>query len=203
VVDHRLGDLFRVGTRVLPGKPGEEAESAREAVRQARQGQAVAVAIPADPGMHELTSLLLDLAGDDLDLVEVPGITAGVASAAILGAPLGSSHAVITPAERTPWHVTEAQVRAAASADLVLTFSVPPGHPAGRRLGTVLSILREHRPARTPVAVLRDAHRVDQRIQLTTLGELTDRELAEHSMLVVGSSHTKVVAGRMVTRDES
>jgi cobalt-precorrin 5A hydrolase/precorrin-3B C17-methyltransferase len=198
-----LGDLFRVGTRVLPGKPGEEAESAREAVRQARQGQAVAVAIPADPGMHELTSLLLDLAGDDLDLVEVPGITAGVASAAILGAPLGSSHAVIIPAERTPWHVTEAQVRAAASADLVLTFSVPPGHPAGRRLGTVLSILREHRPARTPVAVVRDAHRVDQRIQLSTLGELADRELDEQSMLVVGSSHTKVVAGRMVTRDES
>jgi cobalt-precorrin 5A hydrolase/precorrin-3B C17-methyltransferase len=198
-----LGDLFRVGTRVLPGKPGEEAESAREAVRQARQGQAVAVAIPADPGMHELTSLLLDLAGDDLDLVEVPGITAGVASAAILGAPLGSSHAVIIPAERTPWHVTEAQVRAAASADLVLTFSVPPGHPAGRRLGTVLSILREHRPARTPVAVVRDAYRVDQRIQLSTLGELADRELDEQSMLVVGSSHTKVVAGRMVTRDES
>ena len=198
-----LGDLFRVGTRVLPGKPGEEAESAREAVRQARQGQAVAVAIPADPGMHELTSLLLDLAGDDLDLVEVPGITAGVSSAAILGAPLGSSHAVITPAERTPWQVTEAQVRAVASADLVLTFSVPPGHPAGRRLGTVLSILREHRPARTPVAVVRDAHRVDQRIQLSTLGGLTDRELDEQSMLVVGSSHTKVVAGRMVTRDES
>jgi len=198
-----LGDLFRVGTRVLPGKPGEEAESAREAVRQARQGQAVAVAIPADPGMHELTSLLLDLAGDDLDLVEVPGITAGVASAAILGAPLGSSHAVIIPAERTPWHMTEAQVRAAASADLVLTFSVPPGHPAGRRLGTVLSILRAHRPARTPVAVVRDAHRVDQRIQLSTLGELADRELDEQSMLVVGSSHTKVVAGRMVTRDES
>ncbi len=67
----------------------------------------------------------------------------------------------------------------------------------------MLSILREHRPARTPVAVVRDAHRVDQRIQLSTLGELADRELAEQSMLVVGSSHTKVVAGRMVTRDES
>src|SRR4029077_4689427 len=103
------------------------AERPREAFRQAREGQAGAVATPADPGMHELTSLLLDLAGDDLDLVEVPGITAGGASAAILGAPRGSSHAWIPPAERPPWHVTEAQVRAAASADLVLTFSAPPG----------------------------------------------------------------------------
>jgi cobalt-precorrin 5A hydrolase/precorrin-3B C17-methyltransferase len=163
----------------------------------------VAVAIPADPGIHELTSLLLELAGDDLDVVEVPGITAGVASAAILGAPLGSSHAVITPAEHTPWPVTEAQLGAAAAADLVLTFCVPPGHPAGRRLGAVLSILREHRPAATPVAVVRDAHRVDQQVHLTTLGDLADRELAEQSMLVVGSSHTKVVAGRMVTREEN
>jgi len=71
-----LEDLFRVGTRVLPGKPGEAAESAREAIRQARQGHAVAVAIPASPGVHELTSLLLELAGDDLDVVQVPGITA-------------------------------------------------------------------------------------------------------------------------------
>jgi cobalt-precorrin 5A hydrolase/precorrin-3B C17-methyltransferase len=198
-----LGDLFRVGTRVLPGKPGEEAESAREAVRQARQGHAVAVAIPADPGMHELTSLLLELAGDDLDVVEVPGITAGVASAAILGAPLGSSHAVITPAEHTPWPVTEAQLRAAAGADLVLTFCAPPGHPAGQRLAAVLSILREYRPAHTPVAVVRAAHRVDQRTHISTLGDLVERELAEQSILVVGSSHTKVVAGRMLTREES
>jgi cobalt-precorrin 5A hydrolase / cobalt-factor III methyltransferase / precorrin-3B C17-methyltransferase len=198
-----LGDLFRVGTRVLPGKPGEGAESAWEAIRQARRGHAVAVAIPADPGMHELTSLLLDLAGDDLDVVEVPGITAGVASAAILGAPLGSSHAVIIPAEHTPWPVTEAQLRAAAGADLVLTFCAPPDHLAGQRLGAVLTILREYRPPDTPVAVVRDAHRVDQRIHLTTLGDLQDRELAGQSMLVVGSSHTRVVAGRMVTREES
>jgi cobalt-precorrin 5A hydrolase/precorrin-3B C17-methyltransferase len=197
-----LGDVFRAGTRVLAGKPGEDEECGREAVRHAREGHAVAIAFPADPGMHALASLVLDLAGDDVDLVEVPGVTAGLASAAVLGAPLGSSHTVIAPGEHTPWPVTEAQVRAAAEADLVVTFCVPPGNPAGQRLRAVLSIMRQHRPGHTPVAVVRDPYRADHRVQLGTLADLEAGELAERSVLVVGSSHTRVVAGRMVTRED-
>jgi cobalt-precorrin 5A hydrolase / precorrin-3B C17-methyltransferase len=80
-LDH-VGDLLGAGTRVLSGPPGEEGDRAREAVRQARLGRAVAVAFPADPGMRAVASLLLDLAGDDIDVVQVPGITADLACGA-------------------------------------------------------------------------------------------------------------------------
>ncbi len=197
----QVADLLRPGTRVLGGAPGSEAPSVQEAVREARQGRAVAIAFPADPGAYALASLALSLAARDIDVVEVPGITASQASSAVLGAPLGSSNAVISPGERTPWPVIEAQVRAAAAADFVLTFCMPPGKPEDARLEEVLGIARQYRDACTPVAVVPDAQRAEQQVRLATLGALEAYEVAEQSILVIGSSRTQIAGGRMVTPD--
>ena len=197
----QVADLLRPGTRVLGGPPGTEAASVQDAVREARQGRAVAIAFPADPGAYALASLALSLAAEDIDVVEVPGITASQASSAVLGAPLGSSNAVISPGEQTPWPVIEAQVRAAAEADFVLTFCMPSGKPEDSRLEEVLSLARQYRGPGTPVAVVRDAQRAEQQVRLATLGALEAYEVAEQSILIIGSSRTRIVGGRMVTPD--
>ncbi len=72
-----VADLLRTGTRVIRAEPGEEEARGREAVRQARQGHAAAVVFPADPGLHPLASLLQELAGDEADVVRVPGVVSG------------------------------------------------------------------------------------------------------------------------------
>jgi cobalt-precorrin 5A hydrolase / cobalt-factor III methyltransferase / precorrin-3B C17-methyltransferase len=203
----QLADLLRPGTRLLraaagvPGADGPEvaAQPVRQAVQAARQGHAAAIAFPADPGAHALASLALTLAGTDIDVVEVPGITASQACSAALGAPLGGSNAVLAPAPGTPWAVTEAQVRAAAEADFVLTFCLPPGKPEDARLEEVLGIARRWRGPGTPVAVVRETAGGPSRVRLTTLGDLEAYEVAEQSILVIGSSRTRVVGGRMVT----
>jgi cobalt-precorrin 5A hydrolase / precorrin-3B C17-methyltransferase len=69
-----VADLLRSGTQVIRAKPGEEEVSGREAVWQARQGHAVAVVFPADPGLHPLADLLQELAGAETDVVRVPGV---------------------------------------------------------------------------------------------------------------------------------
>jgi cobalt-precorrin 5A hydrolase / precorrin-3B C17-methyltransferase len=69
-----VADLIRTGTEVLRSEPGEELVSIRQAVAEARQGRAVAVALPAEPGMDVLASLARDLAKDDIDVIEVPGV---------------------------------------------------------------------------------------------------------------------------------
>jgi cobalt-precorrin 5A hydrolase/precorrin-3B C17-methyltransferase len=198
----QVGDLLRPGTRILPGA-GDGAACSREAIRQARLGHAVGITFPADPGMHELAGLVLSQAGDDIDVVEVPGITAALAASAVLGAPLGGSHAVISPGEHTSWAVTEAQVRAAAEAGFVLTVCLPPGKADEPRLDMVLAVLRQYRAADTPVAVVRDAHRSDQRIFLSTLGALVPAQADEHDIVIVGTASTRVVAGRMITLDDA
>jgi cobalt-precorrin 5A hydrolase/precorrin-3B C17-methyltransferase len=196
----QVSELVRPGTQILPGA-GDGTACSREAIRQARLGHAVAITFPADPGMHELAGLVLSLAGSDIDVVEVPGITAAHAASAVLGAPLGRSNAVISPGEHTSWAVTEAQVRAAAEAGFVLTVCLPPGKVDEPRLDMVLAVLRQYRAADTPVAVVRDAHGAEQRIFLGTLGALEPGQADEYSVIIVGSPSTRVVAGRMVTLD--
>jgi cobalt-precorrin 5A hydrolase / precorrin-3B C17-methyltransferase len=197
----QVGDLLRPGTRILPGA-GDAAACSQQAIHLARLGHAVAITFPADPGMHEVAGLVLSLAGDDIDVVEVPGITAPLAASAVLGAPLGGSNAVISPGEQTSWAVTEAQVRAAAEAGFVLTVCLPPGKADEPRLDMVLAVLRQYRAADTPVAVVRDAHRAGQQIFLSTLGALEPSQAGEHSIIIVGTASTRVVAGRMITLDD-
>ncbi len=197
----QVGDLLRPGTRILPGA-GNAAACSQEAIRQARLGHAVAITFPADPGMHEVAGLVLSLAGADIDVVEVPGVTAALAASAVLGAPLGGSNAVISPGEHTSWAVTEAQVRAAAEAGFVLTVCLPPGKADEPRLDMVLAVLRQYRAADTPVAVVRDAHRADQQVSLSTLGALEPCQADEQSIIIVGTASTRVVAGRMITLDD-
>ena len=70
----QVADLLRTGTRVIRAEPGEEEGRGREAVQQARRGYAAAVVFAADPGLHPLASLLEELAGDEADVLRVPGI---------------------------------------------------------------------------------------------------------------------------------
>jgi cobalt-precorrin 5A hydrolase/precorrin-3B C17-methyltransferase len=73
----QVADLLRSGTRVIRAEPGEEEARGREALQQARLGHAVAVVFPADPGLHALAGLLEELAGDDVDVLRVPGVVSG------------------------------------------------------------------------------------------------------------------------------
>ena len=70
----QVADLLRTGTRVIRAEPGDEEERGREAVQQARRGYAAAMVFAADPGLHPLASLLEELAGDEADVLRVPGI---------------------------------------------------------------------------------------------------------------------------------
>jgi cobalt-precorrin 5A hydrolase/precorrin-3B C17-methyltransferase len=94
-VDH-VRDLLRVGTRILANRPGEELACAREAVRQAQRGHAVAIAFPGGADVRALSDLVADLARADIDVVHVPGITADPGLADVAGSPLEDYNSVIS-----------------------------------------------------------------------------------------------------------
>lgn len=198
----RVGDLLRPGTRVLAAGPGEEEACAAAAVREARRGHAVTLAGSGDASAYTLASHAAGLAGEDIDLIGVPGITATGVAAALLGAPLGNDTAVISLSGRTPWEVNERRVRAAAQADFVVTFRNPRGRGTGGQLAAALAILGEHRPPDTPAAVVRDADRPGQQVRFLTLAELDPQVADNHGIVIVGSTSTRVIAGRMVTPDD-
>jgi cobalt-precorrin 5A hydrolase / precorrin-3B C17-methyltransferase len=196
----QVADLLRPGTRVLASGLGAEQERAAEAVAQARAGRAVALIGSGDAGVYAMGSPALDLAGDDIDVTVVPGVTAALAVAAVLGAPLGHDHVMISLSDlHTAWPVIERRVTAAADGDLVTCFYNPASRKRDWQLRRARELLAARRPPGTPVGWVRDASRPGQSAGITTLAEFDPLLIDMHTLVVVGSSRTRVQAGRMVT----
>lgn len=196
----QIRDLLRPGTRVIESGLGAEEERARTAVAEARAGHAVALIGSGDAGVYAMASPALAEASDDIDVVGVPGVTAALAAAAILGAPLGHDHVSISLSDlHTPWEVIERRVRAAAEADIIVTFYNPRSRGRDWQLPKALSILAEHREPGTPVGVVRNASRPDGSSRLTTLAGLDPATVDMMTVVTVGNTATREIAGRMVT----
>ncbi|MFF4897641.1 precorrin-3B C(17)-methyltransferase [Streptomyces sp. NPDC001068] len=196
----QIRDLLRPGTRVLESGLGAEEERARTAVAEARAGHAVALIGSGDAGVYAMASPALAEASDDIDVVGVPGVTAALAAGAVLGAPLGHDHVSISLSDlHTPWEVIERRVRAAAEADIVVTFYNPRSRGRDWQLPKALAILAGHREATTPVGVVRNASRPDESSRVTTLGEMDPAWVDMMTVVTVGNTATRNIAGRMVT----
>ena len=196
----QIRDVLRPGTRVLRSGLGDEEKRATSAVAEARKGHAVALVGSGDAGVYAMASPALAIAGADIDVVGVPGVTAGLAAAALLGAPLGHDHVIMSLSDlHTPWEVIERRIRAAAEGDFVVAFYNPRSQDRDWQLGAALEILARHRAPETPVGVVHDAFRPGQRVLVTTLADIDPGVADMRSVVIVGSASTRVIAGRMVT----
>ncbi len=196
----RVRHLLRPGTEVLTMPLGDEVARAEAAIAEARSGGAVSLVSSGDVGVYAMASPALELAGEDVDVVVVPGITAAQAAASLLGSPLGHDHCSISLSDLlTPWPVIERRVLAAAEGDFVVSLYNPRSRGRDWQLGKVKEMLLAGRPPDTPVGIVRDAYRPTQRVDLTDLASLRPEEVDMLTVVVVGSSQTRLVAGRMVT----
>ena len=196
----RIRHLLRPGTRVLTLPLGEEVERAEKALAEARAGGSVALVSSGDVGVYAMGSPALELAEEDVEVIVVPGITAAQAAASLLGSPLGHDHCSISLSNLlTPWEVIENRVRAAALGDFVISLYNPRSKGRDWQLGKVQKILLEHRPPDTPVGIVRDAYRPTQGVVVTDLASLRPEDVDMLTLVLVGNSQTRLVAGKMVT----
>jgi cobalt-precorrin 5A hydrolase/precorrin-3B C17-methyltransferase len=196
----RIRHLLRPGTRVLTLPLGEEVERAEKALAEARAGGSVALVSSGDVGVYAMAAPALELASDDVEVIVVPGITAAQAAASLLGSPLGHDHCAISLSNLlTPWEVIENRLRAAALGDFVISLYNPRSKGRDWQLGRVQKILLEYRPPDTPVGIVRDAYRSTQSILVTDLASLRPEDVDMLTVVLVGSSQTRLVAGKMVT----
>ncbi|MGH9151177.1 MAG: precorrin-3B C(17)-methyltransferase, partial [Acidimicrobiales bacterium] len=199
----QAGDLLTPAHELVRSPIGREVERARAALERAGGGRSVAVVCSGDAGVYAMASVVLELAGEvapGLDIEVVPGVTASLAAAAVLGAPLGHDHVSISLSDLlTPWDVIESRLRAAADADLVVALYNPRSNGRDWQLEAARKILLCARPEPTPVGVVTDAGRPGQRAEVTTLGDLDPADVGMTTCVVIGSSATAVVDGRMVT----
>ncbi|CAN5711701.1 MAG: precorrin-3B C(17)-methyltransferase [Rubrobacteraceae bacterium] len=196
----RIRHLLRPGTKVLTPPLGNEVERAELALAEARAGGSATLVSSGDVGVYAMASPVLELAGEDVDVVVVPGVTAAQAAASLLGSPLGHDHCSVSLSDLlTPWAVIQSRIMAAAEGDFVVSLYNPRSKGRDWQLGKVKEILLGHRPPDTPVGIVRDAYRPAQQVILTDLASLRPEDVDMLTTVIVGSSQTRVVAGRMVT----
>ncbi|MCS0603396.1 precorrin-2 C(20)-methyltransferase [Streptomyces sp. LP11] len=191
----------------VPERPGQvrhgsdnrvEAERAEFALELARRGRRVAVVSGGDPGVFAMATAVLEAASQpeylDVPVRVLPGVTAANAAAARAGAPLGHDYATVSLSDRLkPWEVIAGRLRAAASADLVLALYNPGSRSRGWQVGKARELLLEFRSPQTPVVVARDVGGAGESVRIVRLGELEPAEVDMRTILLVGSSQTRVV----------
>jgi cobalt-precorrin 5A hydrolase / cobalt-factor III methyltransferase / precorrin-3B C17-methyltransferase len=196
------GDLLAAHHAVVRSPIGAEAERVTEALRRAAAGERVALVCSGDPGVYAMASLVCELAPShgDPPVTVVPGVTAALAAAAVLGAPLGHDHAAVSLSDLlTPWPVIERRLRAVAEGDFTVSLYNPRSKRRTTQLDRALEIFAGHRPATTPAAIVTDVGRPGQQVVRTTLADLDPEQVDMLSLVVVGSSTTRWLGDRMVT----
>ncbi|MEV8532682.1 precorrin-2 C(20)-methyltransferase [Streptomyces sp. NPDC051211] len=174
-----------------------ESERAEFALDLARRGRRVAVVSGGDPGVFAMATAVLEVAAQDaykdVPVRVLPGVTAANAAAAAAGAPLGHDYATISLSDRLkPWEVIAERLRAACAADLVLALYNPGSRSRTWQVAQARDLLSELRGESTPVVVARDVGGPEQSVRVLTLGTLEPSEVDMRTILLIGSSQTRV-----------
>jgi precorrin-2 C20-methyltransferase / precorrin-3B C17-methyltransferase len=175
-----------------------EAERARHALELARGGARVAVVSSGDPGIFAMAAAVLEAVEEayvDVEVRVVPGLSAMQAAAARVGAPLGHDFCVVSLSDQLkPWEVVERRLEAAAAADFVLALYNPASKARREQLRRAVEVLRRHRAAMTPVVVAHAVGAQDEAVTVTTLADIDVALVDMRTLLIVGSSTTRMVA---------
>ena len=193
------------------GKPrrdfplGAEEDRCRYALERAGEGHNIALICSGDAGIYAMGALvfeLLDRAPDRggvsaaarrIEVISAPGVSALQAAAARAGAPLGHDFCAISLSDLlTPREDIIRRIRAAAEGDFVIAFY----NPVSARRRTLLAEAREmllaHRPADTPVLLASNLGRPEEKLVYRRLADLSVDEVDMLTVVLVGSSQSKL-----------
>ncbi len=178
-----------------------EVDRARHALELAAAGRRVAVVSGGDPGVFAMAAALFEAleAGDPawraLAITVEPGITAMLAAAARVGAPLGGDFCAISLSDNLkPWEVVTARLSAVLAADLVVALYNPISRARPWQLGAALALAAEHRAPQTPVILARAVGRPDEAIRILPLAEARTAEADMATLVMIGASATRLIA---------
>ena len=179
-----------------------EVDRVRLALETAAQGRTVALICSGDAGVYGMSGLCEELLPQypGVELETVPGVSAVLSGAAILGAPLMHDFAVISLSDLlTPWEKIETRLLAAAEADFVICLYNPSSHKRHDYLQRACDLILRFASPETVCGIARNIGREGESTQVLTLEKLRDTEVDMFSTVFIGNSQTKNINGKMVT----
>ena len=191
------------GKEIIATGMRKEAERCEAAINEALKGKQVSVVSSGDSGIYGMAALLYKLTEKvpTIEIEVIPGITAAVSAAAILGSPLTSDFAVISLSDLlTPWEIIEKRLDACGASDMALCLYNPESKERNGYLERACAIVLRHKPPETKCGYVRNAFRGnDSESRVCTLTELSKARVDMFTTVVIGNSGTEIINGKLVT----
>lgn len=180
----------------------KEVDRCKYAIDRALEGKNVAVVCSGDSGIYAMAGLLFELCEDkDIEIEVVPGITAAISGAALLGAPLTNDFAVISLSDLlTPYDTIMKRIEACASADMNIVLYNPSSKKRFDYLKKACDIMLKYKDKSTICGYVKNINRQGQQINILSLEQLRNTEVDMFTTVFVGNSNTVNINGKMVTR---
>lgn len=180
----------------------KERERCMLAFKEAAKGKTVAMICSGDAGVYGMSGLMLEVGRDypSITVGMIPGVTAALSGAALLGAPLIHDFCVISLSDLlTPWEKIERRLLAAAEADFAICLYNPSSRKRKDYLQRACDLLLRYRAPETICGIVANIGRAGENVQVLSLKELRDTQVDMFTTVFVGNSQTVEMDGRMVT----
>ena len=185
---------------------GDEEKRCRYALERAAEGANVALICSGDSGIYAMGALVFELldrgsrtSGVSLnarkvEVISTPGVSALQAAAARSGAPLGNDFCAISLSDLlTPKEDIIKRLNAASNGDFVVALYNPVSRRRKQIFEDAREIFLKNRPEETPVLLASSLGRPKETIRYTTLLEVTSSEIDMLTVVIVGSSKSRIV----------
>jgi precorrin-3B C17-methyltransferase len=193
----------RDGLTLHPSDNREEIQRATDALRLASEGHHVVVVSSGDPGVFAMASAVFEALEAspqwrDLSIRVLPGVTAMLAAAARIGAPLGHDFCAINISDNLkPWATIERRLRLAAEADFAIAIYNPRSVSRPDGFARTLEILKDAGCGERLVIFARAISTADEKIETVSLRDARPEMADMKTLVIVGNSATRRV-GRWI-----
>ena len=172
------------------------------AFEEAKKEQTVSMICSGDAGVYGMAGLIYEISEryPDVEIEIIPGVTAAIGGASVLGAPLIHDFCLISLSDLlTPWEKIQARLLGASQADFVICLYNPSSHKRHDYLQKACDLMMTYKSPDTVCGIVSNIAREGESSRVITLKELRDTKVDMFTTVFIGNSQTKVINGKMVT----
>lgn len=180
----------------------QEIDRCKEALRIASNGKTVSMICSGDSGVYGMASPILQLSNEypDVDIEIIPGVSAALSGASILGAPLSHDFCVISLSDLlTPWEVIKNRLKGAGIGDFCIAIYNPSSIKRADYLYKACTILMEYKDKSTICGFVKNIGREGEDKKILTLKELQNTKVDMFTTVFIGNANTYEENGYMIT----
>ena len=188
------------GVTLHPSDNRVEIERAEHALTLAHAGGIVLIVSSGDPGVFAMAAALFETLEknlqkwQDIDIEILPGITAMLAAAALVGAPLGHDFCVINLSDNLkPWSIIEKRLLGAVEADFAMAFYNPRSKSRPEGFQKTLKLLQSQCEPERPVIFARSVTTKEETVQMVPICKANAEMADMRTLVIVGSSQTRII----------